>query len=59
VTAIPKGQNVPMLFNEGESSQVLLLGMHRNENSWPKLKTENEETKAENRYTEINYQANY
>jgi len=26
--------------------------MHRNENSWPKPKTEKEETKAENRNTE-------
>ena len=27
----------------------LVIGMHRNENSWPKPKTEKEETKAENR----------
>ena len=34
------------------------VGMHRNEYSWPKLKTKNEETKDENRNTEINYYAN-
>ena len=38
---------------------LAVIGMHRNENSWPKLKTENEETKAENQNTEINYYANF
>lgn len=35
------------------------LGMHWNENSWLKPKTENEETKAENQNTEINFNASY